>query len=336
MKPPPGLAPFARRNKRTLLQRISNSFWKRFLAISYFPSILVFRFIERCFGPTCLPVVVTPVIYLDLLRRLVDYREFKRVRAVLPDDFWRGLSPWRHYLIMIRNWQSTLATWLLADRLHLPQWISRFEVSGTPPHQLPEWGARPVLLVYMHLGGYGLLRSWMRAQGVTAGCYSVGRPTVINLPWAEKIVAQAGAVHGLGYAPYTFLGPHRLRDMIKFLIPGRLVTIALDSESQSTMIYQAGGKYPMRVSEGIVRLAALTHAVLLPVSVLPRGIGRFHVRFRTPVPDELIDEKQPRAATQFLLDQLWKDIEAEPSGLGWASLEQLAVDLTINHHVPFP
>ena len=99
-------------------------------------------------APRLLPLILLPWVIADTLRRMRDYPQFRRLRASLPPDFWRGSSPLRHYLRMIAQWQQSLA------------WI-------------PGWGQkRPTAFAPLYFGGvdtliWGLLVSLVLGYGVS-------------------------------------------------------------------------------------------------------------------------------------------------------------------------
>jgi lauroyl/myristoyl acyltransferase len=297
--------------------------------------ILVLRASERWGGPKALLWALTPFFYLSIARRLPDYPAFRRMRSILPASFWRGLTPWRHYFLMIRNWQATQATVLLADRLRSSVWTERIRIKGTPPHHLPEWGKRPVILVFLHTGGYPLLRYWLRAQGLPSATYAVNPISFSQRSLAKKIIAAADEINGLSGVPHIFRVKRPIRPMLNFLVPGHILNLALDAlpSSSSTRFHANGQEIHLRT--GIVKMAAISQAVLLPVSIVPQGLCRFEIRFGIPVPDESIDRLHPEPAVQFMLDQLWKDVEEDPSLVNWCTLHALAPH-SIPHHLAWP
>jgi hypothetical protein len=320
------------RTKRTFGQRLYVSLWKR-LNILGGPVVALVRAVERGLGPSCVPVFLMPVVGLDFVRRLVDYGEFKRLRTILPEAFWRGMRPGRHLFIAAQNWDSVLTAAFFSDRLGEPGWAQRVRVRGTRPEQLPEFGRRPLILVHLHTGAYGFLHYWLRAQRLRATCYWAGDPMIFRTAWAQRIFARADRVHGLEDVPQMFL-PHQLRAAFRFLVPGHILTLAMDAESSTWTPFDANG-HEIWLSQGVVHLAEASGALLVPVSVVNEGVARFEIRFGTPVPDALVDRRNPRPAMQFMLDQLWPDAEEEPSRVGWNSLLTLDSRSKPNH-IPWP
>ncbi len=321
------------RKKRSFLPRHYLSLWKRILALA--PHLVAFlRYWERTFGPAGLPVILAPAIGLDVLRRAVDYREFKQVRQVLPPGFWRGLTPAHHYLLMIRNWQCTLAAGLLGDRLDSPAWRRRIRVHGTPPEKLRGWGQRPVILVHLHTGAYGVIHYWLRARRLKATSYRAGLPQFLTTPWANKIFASADRVQGLDGIPSMFAGPRSLRPMIDFLVPGHVLLVALDAESVSSAPFSVRG-CTINLSQGVVHLAERSSALVVPVSMSCCGLTHFDLHFGPPLPDDLVARRNSRPAIQRLFDWLWHEVEKDPSQLGWSSLQCVGPSTRANH-IPWP
>ena len=327
----------ARKKRSSIFGRLRHSFWKRFWRVGYPLTIHVYRGAERIFGATALSWLLAPSLYWDFARRLSDYQKFKKLRSYQPARYWRGVTPLHHYFIMVRAWHSTVATALLYDRLGEPGWNGRISVRGTPPQAREDWGTRPVITVFTHTSGFGLLRFWLKAQGLPTISYVASMPAILTCPAAMKMLRAGDAVHGLPPLVQTYQGPRDLRATLEFLKPGRILTMALDAgrTSPTSNIYQAGG-CNIHLSSVVLRIAAATNAVLLPVSIVAKEeICSFEVRFGTALPDELLDRKNPRPAVQFLLDQLWKDVEEDPTVLGWTAMEALAPHLA-GRHQPWP
>jgi hypothetical protein len=321
-----------KRKRRSIFDRLSHSFWKRVWALLFPVGAHLLRAADRLFGPACLAWVLAPTIAGAFLRRLRDYPNFKRIRATQPLAFWRGLHALRHFLRMICHWQSAIATALLADRLREPAWAERISVTGTPPHRLPEWGQRPVIVLYLHTGGFALLRNWLRSLGLPAVSYVASFPPIVRGPWGQKIYERANLRNNLPGLAQTFNGARDLRTTVRFLVPGHILITGLDAglAQDSATLFHAQG-HEIYLSTGMVRLAASTGAILLPVSVVPRGLSRFEVRFGSPVPGSLINRDNPRPAIQHLLDQLWPDLAQDPSLLGWTTLEAMAPHAAEDH-----
>jgi lauroyl/myristoyl acyltransferase len=324
------------RKRKSLLPRLRDSCLKRIWAVLYPVSIVVLRRFEVWFGPKALPWILGPSICWDFARRLPDYELFKSLRSVHAPAFWGELTARYHYYVMVRNWQSTLATALLCDRLRAPGWAGRIEIRGVPPHQLSEWGKRPVIVVYIHSGAFGILRHWLRSQSVPTAAFVASMPRVLTGSWTRPISINADRVNGLAGVPQFFQGVDQLRDALAFLVPGHVMTMGLDAgpSARFSNAFRVNGA-EMWLNTTVVRLAAASGAVLLPASVAASDVCRFEIQFGQPVPHELIDRHNPEPAIQFIIDQLWKEIEAEPSALGWTNLEALAPNLA-RSHVPWP
>ena len=292
---------------------------------------LLIRFLRTCeslWGPDSISWLLVPTVSVDFLRRLCDYRQFKRLRAVFPSEFW-PISPLRHYLRMIRTWQGTLYPIMVYDRLGSPAWKKRLTVRGTPPNQLPTWGERPVIVTFLHTGGFGILRYWLRAQGIPTASFIGSMPNVIG-KHAQKIRDAGDAQYGLGGLPHTFEGAISIRNAVRFLVPGRAMTVALDGRPISLDLpsYNVKGR-PIHLKDGAFRIAMLTNAVIVPVSVHRKGPSHFEFCFGNPVPDEWLREGKSREAIQHLIDEIWKYLGEDPASIGWSTLEAFAPELAV-------
>jgi len=305
--------------------RLGRSLLKRIRPTLFRSTIRLVRGGDRLLGPRFVSVLLTPFVAGDFLRRLPDYRLFRRLHATLPVSFWQR-GPLAHYLRMIRIWQETLAVALVYDRLSAPAWASRLTVSGTPPHRLPEWGKRPVVVVFMHTGGFGLLRYWLRAQGTPTASLIRGLPEIVTT-YAQGIREAGDNLYGLSNLPHTFGDIHSLRHAIRFLRPGRALTMALEGGplTKNRVGYEINGNF-LHLEDGAVRIAQRTDAILLPVSVHRRGPCRFEFRFGSPVPDHLVRDGESHAAMKHLVRELWLPLENDPTAIFWSTLEALAPD----------
>lgn len=281
---------------------------------------------ERLFGPGILPWMVAPVVGCTLLRRFSDYPQFRRLRASRPVPFWKGVSPFRHFVRMFRNWEGSIATIFFYDRMQSPAWRRNFRVIGTPPHRLPDWERRPVVLAFMHVGGFAVPRYWLRAQGVAAANF-VGGYFPSHFYYTEKFRDAADRAYGFQDIPHGFIGSNSLRQAIQFLRPKRALLVALEQRyfSKPTQPYHVSGS-TICLSDGAFRLAAATNAILLPVTVYQTGTCRFEIKFGQPVPDDLIKNHDVANGNQHLLVELWRDLEEDPSAMTWTTLEALAPD----------
>ena len=284
---------------------------------------------DRIGGPVLLEGITFFWFLVDLSKRWHDYPRFAQLHNLRPPAFWKGTGPFRHYLQMIWSWLLTCTTVLVYSRLGLPHWKKRFKTSGTSPQALPEWGARPVILAFLHVGAFPLIPLWLRSLGIPAGSVVGGLPLLAQNNEFRKMMAEGDSRYGLHGTPLTFSrsGP-AVRAAFRFLKPGNILTIALDGGRLSTEhdAYDAGG-FTFFAKQGASRIAAQTNAILMPVLIHSTGRLRFHIRFGTPVPDELLRKDDFKAATQHLVTELWKEIREHPTSVAWTAMEGYAPEL---------
>jgi lauroyl/myristoyl acyltransferase len=291
----------------------------------------VFHATEMVLGPRVCELWALPFAWMDNHRRRKDYPQFLRLREALPAEFWKGLTPLRHHRDMIWNWEITGGAIFHYHRLGLPYWQKRFHVRGTPPWELPEWGARPVVLAFLHTGAFALIPFWVRSRGIPAAFVLGGLPYMLNNE-AFKNMRRAGDYrYGVEDVPLTF--PRRgpgLRDAIRFLAPGRVLAMALDGGRMSAEFdaYDAGG-FSFYAKQGASRIAAQTDSILMPVAIRCRDGVEFDVRFGRSVPNELLQKHDYAAATQHLITELWTDLRENPGEISWTTLEGISPDLKV-------
>jgi len=291
----------------------------------------IFGAVERIGGAAVVPFLMLPFTVVDILRRRHDYPKFVRLREAMPHDFWKGLGPRRHYFRMIRNWQEFLGVVIFYNRLGLPYWRKRFEVQGKSPRELPEWGKRPVILAFMHTGNFGLIRWWMRSQGMPTASLIGAMPAIVDNKDYNKILDAGDRLYGMEGVPHMFRGSgSALREAIRYLKPGRVLTMALDGGAVSPEAERSdAGGFRIDVKKGACRVAAQTGAIVVPISIRRIGICRYRVKFGQPVPDELIQKGDYAGATQHLVTELWPEIKEHPEDLNWTNLEALHPELQV-------
>lgn len=292
------------------------------------PFIRVVRLADRLGGPALLPMIVLPWVVADLARRLPDYPHFRRLRATLSPDFWNGIGPFRHYLRMIAHWQQNLAVCAVTDRLHEDRWRDRIAVRGTPPQRLPEWGQRPVILACFHTGGFNLSRHWLCSQGVKAASLVRGIPTIIR-----RVEPRQPARVGTEVDSPKIFHVREIRSAVRFLAPGRVLVVALDASPPSRQMMVGA---PMGINDGAARLATLSGAILMPVSVRKKKWMRLELSFGTPVPDEMIERGEIDKANEYLTAQLWQELVADPCAAGWTTLEAYAPRALLKPRLGWP
>jgi hypothetical protein len=312
-------------DSRNFLQRILDDVcgetWERSM-------IAAVRFADRAAGPRALPFILLPWIAVDLMRRWYDYNQFCRLRSSLPESFWRGTGLLRHYLRMIAHWQKSMAMCVLADRAHEPRWQRRIKVYGAPPDELKEWGERPVILACLHTGAFAFLRHWLRARRMSVAALLKTRPRIIRR-YEEQREHERGDSKQL----QNFIDVTNLRTAVRFLTPGRILIVAIEAQPGSRAQTIMMGA-PLRVGDGAPRLARLTGATLLPVSLwVTSGVD---IRFGTPVPREIIDSGDIQAANDFLARELWNDLARDPCAIGWTTLEAYAPENLLRPRTRWP
>jgi lauroyl/myristoyl acyltransferase len=285
----------------------------------------IYRAVERIGGAAAIPWLMAPLIGWDLVKRRRDFPQFVRLRNALPPEFWKGLGPRQHYFRMIQVWYEMIGTGLVYDRSGLPYWQKRFQVKGTPPQALPEWGARPMILAFLHTGSFGLNRYWLRSRGIPCASLVAMLPSILENEFHQKILDAGDLLYGLEGVPQTFKVSGGMRNAIRFLKPGRVLIVPLDGGNcpPDLQRYDAGG-FPLLAHQGACRLAAQTNAVVIPVALRRTAACQFEIRFGKPVPDALIQKKNFAGATQHLISELWADLKENPGDLNWTTLEALS------------
>jgi hypothetical protein len=270
--------------------------------------------------------MILPEIIFTCLKRCQGYSQLCRLRSGLPDSFWKGAPALHHFMTMFCVWISSLTTTLFYDRLNSPAWKKRITQRGTPPHLLAEWGQRPVVIAFLHTGGYPILRHWLRAHLVPTASYLGGIPRFFR--HGQKFRDKADHAYGLDGVPHIFFGGKSLREALRFLKPGRALAVALEERDfqKPHEAYCANG-VSICLNQVAFRIALLADAILMPAAIRQTGPFRFEISFGRPVPNDLMKEGSMAAANLHLLRELWPDLEQDPSALTWTTLEAVSPDL---------
>lgn len=149
-------------------------------------------------------------------------------------------------------------------------------------------------------------------------------PRILASP-ADGVRASGDALYGFRDLPHTFLGANLLRQVLRSLRPGRVLTFALDAVnySEDLVACRVDGKV-LFLADGAVRIAKRTNAILLSASVHRVGCCRFEFRFGEPVPDHLMETGTTQDAMNHLARQLCAKLETDPTGMGWCAIRSFA------------
>jgi glycosyltransferase involved in cell wall biosynthesis len=312
---------------RDLPRRLRHSLGKRLRPILFRAWIFWVRKSEQIAGPRFLSALLLPLVVLDFLRRLPDYRHFRKMRAALPASLRRG-SALAHYFTMVRTWQESLALVLLYDRLGSPRWIARLTVAGTLADHLPQWKERPVVLAYLHTGGFGFIRFVLRARGLPVALLGRALPEMLETGENAAIRRAGDERYGFTSVPHFFFDTDPLRPVVRYLQPGHLLVLALDGGpvTPDRLACTVGGSV-FHLKETALRFARLSRALLVPVSAQRRGAFRFELRFGPPVPEALLQTGDTASVLQHLVRGLLPGLEEDPNAITWSTLEALVPEL---------
>jgi lauroyl/myristoyl acyltransferase len=284
--------------------------------------------VERVCGHHALPLLTLPFAFFEFWRRRRDYANFRRIHTAMPSGFWKGHRPLHHYWRMIYNWRETLTLCTLYTRMSDANWQKRFTVKGTPPQDLPDWGKRPVILAFMHTGYFGFIRWFMRTQGVPTASLIGAMPVLVDNPDYNRYLELGDELNGVEGVPHYFRGAAGIREALRYLKPGRAMTMALDGGAVSPHEqWSKAGDLPIDIKRGTCRVGAQVGAIVVPTSVRRKGYCRYEVHFGKPVPDQLLEDGDYAAATQHVVSELWPDLEAHPMDLNWTSMEAFHPEL---------
>jgi hypothetical protein len=195
------------------------------------------------------------------------------------------------------------------DRLAKPKWQERCRSTGLEYVQQARQNGRPIVLVFVHFGAFGLIRTWLRSVGIPAAAFVGGRSEN-----RRKIKRHLDKYFPDPDIPTTFC-PDQLREMVAFLGAGNPLCIAMDvgkSDDKKIEVPFCDG-WNFQMNTGAVRLASRQQAALVPATLIDEGGWHFRLELGRPVPEEfLADETGWPRAGKFLLDEMMPHWLAHP------------------------
>jgi len=274
-----------------------------------FPFVLrlrIIRWLERRLSVRNLYRVLLPFAFV---RALVN-TAFKKYRphVPLPECLETAWSPRLSRLLRMNGYLNDLVDFF-PDRLAEPKWRECCRISGLEHLWPARQNGRPIVLVFVHFGAFGLMRAWLRSVGIPAAILRDG--SFINRP---KIKQRLDNYFPAPAIPTTFCSD-QLREVVAFLAAGNPLCIAADvSKSTDKKIkvpFCAGWSF--RMNTGALRLAIRQQAELIPATLIDEGGWRFRLELGRPVPEELLASKAdwPRVG-KFLLDEMMPHWRAHP------------------------
>ncbi len=246
----------------------------------------------------------------QLLYRGPTYRAFRKLpRSLRPEERrlrW-GLRLWSGRTAMLMS--KLVRFW--PDRLREPRWRKQCRFLGAERLDAARSAGRPVILAALHYGNLNELGHWLRARGVVSAILSGDDPARIST-YRERLGLHRDAAFGMEGLP-RILRVDQLWDVRDFLNgPNRALIVTVDAEHKTRILVRGDG-YNLRIATGMLRLAAIVNAVVIPCAVRsPRGLT-FEVILGSPVPDsEIITNPDPMAASVHIVREILSVIAAYP------------------------
>lgn len=266
----------------------------------------IIRLLERKLSVENLYRVLLPFMFA---RALVN-TAFKNYRPAvpLPECLEAAWSPRLNRRRRMNGYLNDLVDFF-PDRLAEPKWRERCRISGLEHLRAARQAGRPIVLVFVHFGAFGLLRIWLRSVGIPAAAVLGGRSG--NRP---KIKLHLDKYFPDPGVPTTFC-PDQMREVLAFLAAGNPLCIAADvgkSDDKKIEVSFCDG-WNFRMNTGAVRLASRQRAELVPATLVAEGGWRFRLELGRPVPEEFLSAETdwPRAG-KFLLDEMMPHWRAHP------------------------
>jgi len=197
----------------------------------------------------------------------------------------RFLVRWRYQARFHQRWLALL--W--HERWLEPPWRERISVTGS---DLLEVGQKsPLVIVTVHTGGMVLLTTWLRTTGLRVGAVMLDQER-----WERD-----RPLHD-PRNPVFRVGDTRA--MVRFLEPNSCLMLPADHSLGRFADGAWGDDAVLRLSIGAFRLAGLSGAVVVPVTIVDSGRWRYRVQLGAPVPQDLIDDEDFEAAATHVAREI--------------------------------
>ena len=186
------------------------------------------------------------------------------------------------------------------DRLDSPGWKRRCGIPGFDQLQRAQRAGRGVILAFLHVGPFFLLRYWLRAYGLPVATLVNG-----NAGIRSRVKRMKDRMSPFPEIP-TALYRDQLRETIAFLSAGNVLLIAIDIPTGKQVSVPTDGSWTFSMATGAIRLAARYGAELVPCCIIDESRWRFRIEFGRPVPREYLAEEPDlvRAGTHLLEELL--------------------------------
>ena len=247
------------------------------------------------FAESCLPI---PLLYLALwpFAAVMAARElaglggtgssFRQLRR-LPARLRPGAPDWRWCR---RVWSGRVAMCMTRflrfwpDRLRDGRWSSRCRIEGLECLDAALGSGRPVIFVTLHFGNLLELYHWLRSRGVVVA-FLVSRDLGRMPAYRGELYARADLANGIEGLP-RFFQTEQLWEVRDFLgAAGKCLGTPMDTLN-ARHLAASGPGYALRMATGILRLAVIVDAVVVPCLISSPGGLRSTISFAEPVPEE--------------------------------------------------
>jgi lauroyl/myristoyl acyltransferase len=271
---------------------------------------LIIRMLERRLSVQNLYRVLMPFVFM----RATVNSAFKDFRPPVPlPECLQATWTRRLYRQQRMNGYLNRILDYFPDQLAGPKWRDRCRINGLDRLQQAQQDGRTVVLAFVHLGPYMLIRTWLRSAGIAVAIFSGGKP---ENRW--KMRRRLDKYFPFPKIPTVFF-LNQLREAPTFLAAGNPLCMAMDnprSEGKQMDVPFCEG-WTFRMTTGAVRLAIRHQTELIPATMIYEGRWRFRLELGQPVPKEfLATEADLARAGKYLLDEIMPHMKAHPELCG--------------------
>ncbi len=273
------------------------------------------RLAERTLPVPLLRLLLWPPAAALAAYELSPARPTYRLFGRLPPSLRPPLSRWRW---LGRLWARRTALMMTRchrfwpDRLRATRWQGWCRVCGGERLDSLLAAGRSVILPTLHHGSLNEAYHWLRSRGLPVAGLAA-RSKDYWSPYRRHINSLADRANGMTGIPRFFEVDDvwGARDFLDK--PGRLLLVAIDGYHGRRPVLARGPDFCVRVGAGVVRLAAIADAAVVPcLMTAPRGLA-VELHFGNAVPEEHVaDPRQHSAAAEYIVRELLPLVRARP------------------------
>lgn len=197
------------------------------------------------------------------------------------------------------------------DKLREPRWSRQCQFIGLERLEAILSEGQPVVLATLHYGNLTELYHWIRSRGIGVAFLT----TRGSAPaYRNQLDLLADRVNGLEGVPRLIGTDHlhlwQVRDFLAQ--PNRVLVVPMEGRTKRDIMVRGPG-YLLRVGPGVLHLATITRAIVIPCLFSAGKYLRSTIRFGEPLADDVVAQRDRRSlGYEHIVRQLGPWIAEQP------------------------